>query len=106
MAASVMAKQPREEQVPCTIRYEPVAPRARAKAVGKPGAGAVRLRSGAGRALGAVEGVGKARVEGEVMRRVRVHQRRGYGVEPLGGLAVALLALRAELAGPPAARTG
>jgi hypothetical protein len=60
------------------------------------------LRAGA--AVVAIEGVGVAGIEGEVVGRVRVHLARRDRVEALGRLAVALALLRPELAGPTADR--
>ena len=60
----------------------------------------------AGAPVGAVVGVRKAGVDGEVVAGVRIHQAGGDGVEALRRLPVALLDLRAEFAGPAADREG
>jgi hypothetical protein len=60
----------------------------------------------AGAAPRFVIGVGKAHVERQVELRVRVHLRRGDGIETLGRLAVAFLDLRPKLARPAADRIG
>jgi hypothetical protein len=54
----------------------------------------------AGPPVGLVVLVGIADVEGQVVAGVRIHLRRGDGVEAFGRLAIALLDLRAEHAGP------
>src|ERR1700675_1478167 len=61
---------------------------------------------GAGVVPGAVIGVWKAGIEGEVVIGGRIHLPWRDGVEALGCLAVALLFLRAEIARPAADRIG
>lgn len=70
------------------------------------GAGAMHHQMRAGTAMGAVEIVRKAHVEGEEKAGIRVHLRRRDRIEPLRRLTIAFLDLRPKLAGPAAHRVG
>ncbi len=59
---------------------------------------------GAVAAVGGVKGIGKAHVDGQIVVGVRVHQLWRDGIETFGGLIVALVPLRPELARPAADR--
>ena len=67
---------------------------------------AVHHQVTAGALEAAVEGVGKADIEGQVIAAVGVQPLFGDTVEALGRLQVAFLAFRAELAGIAADRVG
>ena len=70
------------------------------------GAVAVDHQESAGAPMGAIEGVRKTHVDGEIVAGIRIHQARGDGIESLRRLAVAFLDLGTKLARPAADRVG